>query len=160
MGCATRLPLQDDADIDYTKAGLLNVELAYRYLAEGQTARAKSKLLKAQQLAPQLPNVYTANGVFLETVGEIAAAHKSHLKAVNMNPQQGDAHHQYGLFLCRQGDFLAAETAFLAAIHNPRYIHTAKAYQDVGTCLQQAGDNVKAAMYFEKSKNYSISPTR
>lgn len=140
--------------VDYNKAAKLNVELGLNYLRQEQIARAKSKLLRAKTLAPDLPEVHYAYGYFLEHVGEIPAAEKAYQKAVSLNPKGGNEHNNLGAFLCRQHQYQKSEKEFLKAIDDPKYTNTAEALENAGLCVNQIPDTAKAADYFEKALRY------
>lgn len=137
--------------VDYQKAARLNVELGLSYLKQGQTARGKSKLLRARNLAPELPEVHYAYGYFLETVGEVDEAKKAYMKAIAVDPKSGDAHNNYGTFLCRQHQYHESEKEFLKAVADPHYTNTAETYENAGLCILQTKDRYKAIEYLEKA---------
>lgn len=143
--------------VDYAKAAKMNVELGLNYLKQEQIARAKSKLLRAKTLAPDLPEVHYAYGYFLEYVGEIPAAEKSYQKAVSLNPKGGNERNNLGTFLCRQHQYRKAEKEFLKAIDDPNYPNTAEAFENAGVCVNQIPDVAKAAEYFEKALRYDAN---
>jgi len=146
--------------VDYVKAAKLNVELGLGYLNQDQVARAKSKLLRAKTLAPELPEVHYSYGYFLERVGEIEAADKAYQKAVSLNSKGGNEHNNYGAFLCRQHQYRKAEKHFLKAIDDPNYPNPAEALENAGVCVNQIPDVAKATEYFEKALRYdSNRPT-
>lgn len=137
--------------VDYQKAAKLNIELGLNYLTQGQISRAKSKLTRAKNLAPELPEVHYSYGYFLEYIGEVDSAAKSYQKAIRLNPKGGNEHNNYGTFLCRQREFRKAEKEFLVAVEDPNYFNTAEAYENAGHCVLQIPDTEKAAEYFEKA---------
>jgi len=143
--------------IDHIKAAKLNVELGLNYLKQEQVSRAKSKLLRAKKLAPDLPEVHYSYGYFLEYVGEIPAAEKSYQKAVSLNPKGGNERNNLGAFLCRQHQYRKAEKEFLKAIDDPNYPNTAEALENAGVCVNQIPDVAKAVEYFEKSLRYDAN---
>jgi type IV pilus assembly protein PilF len=140
--------------VDYEKAARLNVELGLSYLKQEQVSRAKSKLLRAKALAPDLPEVHYSYGYFQEYVGEIEAAEKSYQKAVSLNPKGGNERNNYGTFLCRQHQYRKSEKEFLKAIDDPNYPNTAEAFENAGVCVNQIPDVAKAVEYFEKALRY------
>lgn len=158
MGCAASSATPDNPIphlIDYPKAAQFNVELGLNYLAQGDITRAHLKLLKAQQLAPQLPCVHTAYAAFLERAGEIQEAQKSYQRAIRLDPKSGEVQHYYANFLCRQGEWVNAERAFLKAIQDRTYTQTVDVYENAGACLKPH-DPAKAAMYFNKAARYRV----
>jgi len=145
--------------VDLQKAAKINIELGLNYLTQGQISRAKSKLTRAKNLAPQLPEVHYSYGYFLEYIGEVDSAAKSYQKAIRLNPKGGNEHNNYGTFLCRQNEFRKAEKEFLAAVEDPNYFNTAEAYENAGLCVLQIPDTEKAAEYFEKALRHDPKRT-
>lgn len=140
--------------IDYPKAAMINVELGMGYLQQGQIARAKSKLLKAKKLAPQLAQVHCAYAVYLEKVGENTLAEESYQKAIRLNPKAGDLHHHYGNFLYKQRRYDLAEKEFLLALNDPEYMNMSDSLENAAQCALERADNEKARQYFDKAARY------
>lgn len=140
--------------VDYSKAARVNLELGLNYLKQDQIARAKSKFIRAKELAPNLSDVHYSYGYFLERVGENEEAEKSYLKAISLNAKGGNEHNMYGAFLCRQHKFKQAEKEFLKAMDDPNFNLAAETYENAGLCVLQVPDMAKAAEYFEKSLRY------
>lgn len=144
---------------DLDKAARLNIELGVTYLKQEQMSRAKSKFLRAKELAPHLSEVHYSYGYFLERVGENEDAEKAFQKAISLNAKGGNEHNMYGAFLCRQHKYRKAEKEFLKAIDDPSYTLTAETYENAGLCVQQIPDIAKAAEYFEKALRYDPNRT-
>jgi len=142
------------SNVDYQKSARLNVELGLGYLKQGQLARAKSKLNRAKNLAPELPEVHYAHAFFHEEVGEIEKAEKDHLKSIALNAKGGNEHNHYGAFLCRQARYKEADSEFLRAMEDPNYTNTAETLENAGLCALQVPDKIKAQQYFEKALRY------
>lgn len=140
--------------VDLDKAARLNVELGLGYLNKGQIPRAKTKFMRAMQLAPQLPEVHYAYGYFQERTGELGNAEKSYIKAISLDPKAGNGHNNYGAFLCRQKRYRQAEKEFLKAVADPHYVNPAEAYENAGLCSLQIPDQAKAVDFFEKTLRY------
>lgn len=139
---------------DLDKAARLNVELGVTYLKQGQVERAKSKFIRARELAPHLSEVHYSYAYFLERVGEDAEAEKAYQKAISLNSKGGSEHNMYGAFLCRQHKYRKAEKEFLKAVDDPNYTQIAETYENAGLCVQQIPDIAKASEYFEKALRY------
>ncbi|MBS0286176.1 MAG: type IV pilus biogenesis/stability protein PilW [Proteobacteria bacterium] len=142
---------------DKVKAAKLNIELGVNYLKQEQISRAKSKFIRAKDLAPNLPEVHYTYGYFLERVGENDEAEKAYLKAISLNSKEGNAHNMYGAFLCRQKNFKQAEKEFLKAVDDPNFTQTAEAYENAGLCVLQIPEVAKATEYLEKSLRYDLN---
>ena len=135
--------------IDYERAARLNVELGMTYLKAGEGARAKTKLNRALELGPNLPETHYAMGFYLESIGEKEAAEKAYRKAIQVSPQSGKAHNNYGAFLCRNQKFPQAEKEFLLAIKDTEYTETAETLENAGLCALETKNAQKATEYFE-----------
>ncbi|MBN9287134.1 MAG: type IV pilus biogenesis/stability protein PilW [Gammaproteobacteria bacterium 39-13] len=144
---------------DLDKAARLNIELGVNYLKQDQISRAKSKFIRAKELAPNLSEAHYSYGFFLERVGENEEAEKAYQKAISLNAKGGNEHNMYGAFLCRQHKYRKAEKEFLKAIDDPNYTLTAETYENAGLCVQQIPDMAKAAEYFEKALRYDPNRT-
>ena len=77
----------------------LNIQLGMGYLQNGQTARAKQKLLTALAQAPELPETHMAMGYFLLKTGELQQAQAYYQTALKLAPERGDVQNSYGVFL-------------------------------------------------------------
>lgn len=137
--------------VDFERAARLYIELGLAYLKDGQIGRAKTKLLRAQKLAPELPEVHYALGFYKEAVGEVDQANKHFLAAIEKNPVAGPSRNNYGTFLCRQGRYRDAEKQFVKATQDPEYTETAEALENAGLCVMQIPDIASATGYFEKA---------
>ena len=133
---------------DYEKAARLYVELGLAYLKDGMVGRAKTKLLRAKKLAPQIPEVHSALGYYMESVGEIDQANSHYQNAIKKNPEGGAEHNNYGAFLCRQGYYQQSEKEFIKATEDPQYTNTPEAFENAGLCVLQIPNVAKAKDYF------------
>ncbi|HXH54665.1 MAG TPA: type IV pilus biogenesis/stability protein PilW [Gammaproteobacteria bacterium] len=131
---------------DYHRAALINVELGLGYLAQGQVARAKTKLTHAVKLAPKISETHSAMAYFLEMIGELKDAEREHKKAVGLSGQ-GAVYNNYGAFLCRRGRLKEADQAFHSAIEDKEYARTAEVYENAGLCALKWPDDSKATEY-------------
>lgn len=143
--------------VDYTKAAMANVALGLHYLQQGQIVRAKSKMMKAQTLAPHLPEVHCAYALYLEKVGENSLAHLAYQKAIHLDPHSGDTRHGYGVFLYNQREFEKAEREFLQALSDPDYMNMAQSLENAALCALQLSDEPKAKRYLDKAARYHSS---
>lgn len=151
---ADKPSVQDDLlkpSIDYHRASRLYIELGLAYLKEGQIGRAKTKLMRAQKLSPNLPEVHYAMGFYKETVGELDQAKRHFLDAIAQSPKSGEARNNYGTFLCRQGQYEEAEIQFVKATKDPEYAQVAEALENAGLCIIQTKNIAKATQYFERA---------
>ncbi len=143
--------------VNHEKAARLNAELGVAYLEKGQIARAKSKLLRARELAPQLPEVHYTMGYFLEFVGDIDEAEVAYQRALSITPKSGEANNNYGTFLCRRKQYLQADKYFQIALEDKDYVETAGVYENAGMCMAQTKNQEQAKEYFLKATRYDPS---
>lgn len=146
-------PVDPLLKINHEKAARLNAELGVAYLQKGQVARGKSKLLRARELAPHLPEVHYSLAYFLEYVGDIDEAQIAYERALSIAPRSGEANNNFGAFLCRQKQYLKADKYFTIALEDEDYIDTAAVYENAGLCIAQT-------MFQDKAKSYFIKATR
>lgn len=133
------------------KAAELNVELAVAYLQKGQTQRAKTKLLRAMELDPNLSMTYSMYGFYLERIGNNGEAADYYRKAVNLRPYGGSENNNYAAYLCREGHYGKAIKHFRIAIADVDYQDTADAYMNAGLCAAQEKIFDDAYDFFERA---------
>ncbi|MDP1603784.1 MAG: type IV pilus biogenesis/stability protein PilW [Legionella sp.] len=132
-------------------AASYNTQLGMGYLKQGDTPRAKRKLLMAMKLAPDSPEVNGAMAYYLEKTGDTTEAKKYYNKALLLAPKSGSSLNNYGTFLCRSGNYKEAEVYFLKAVKDESYVNSAGAYENAGLCASAIPDYPKAESYFVKA---------
>ena len=116
------------------KAASVNVQLGLAYLKQGETQRAKRKLLLASKQDEASARVQNALAYYYEETGESTLAEQHYLAAIHLEQGSGDLHNNYGVFLCGQKRFEAARNEFMKAVADKKYLHTAEAYENIGLC--------------------------
>jgi type IV pilus assembly protein PilF len=139
--CATQRSSENLTAADY------NVQLGLAYLEKGDTTRAKEKLLRASEQAPDLIDTHLALGFYYEQIGQQLAAQQAYQRALKIKPTDGQVNNNYGAFLCAQGDYSQSMIYFQQAIDDPYYYQTAKAYENAALCSLKMNDNQAAARY-------------
>lgn len=152
-GCVTtggssvdRKKMANDKD-----AALYNMQLGIDYMRRGKLDLAKEKLTRAHQQNPQSPEVNTAIALLYEQLGETSKADQHYRDALRLKPDSAAVLNNYGVFLCRQGKPDKAEKYFLKAVRDPLYRTPEAAYTNMGVCLRQAGDSVRAEENFRRA---------
>ncbi|WP_028388784.1 type IV pilus biogenesis/stability protein PilW [Legionella fairfieldensis] len=135
------------------EAASYNTQLGIAYLKQGDSVRAKHKLLTALDLAPDSPDVNVAMAYYFEKTGDTKEARTYYQKALSLAPGSGAQLNNYGTFLCRLGEYKEAESYFLKAVKDVHYIYTAGAYENAGLCAAAIPDYPKAKYYFSKALN-------
>lgn len=134
----------------HPEAALRHMQLGLAYLNQGDRVRAKQKLMRALEEAPNSASVNAAIGYFMEQTGEIKQARFYYDKAVRCEPS-GAHLNNYGAFLCRNKQYIKAEHYFKKAIQDKQYIHTATVYENAGFCALASANDKKAVHYFKQA---------
>lgn len=152
-GCVKDSPVSMNAEeaADPIRASQLNIELGMAYLNQGQVARAKTKLLHAVELAPELPEAHSNLAYLWQTLGEDKEAEKSYQKAIALAEKKGAFYNNYGAFLCQRARYREAEEVLTLAMNDKTYANMAEVYENAGFCALQAGQADKAEQYFTRA---------
>ena len=150
-GCATTYQ-PSSVEADLPAAAKINLQLGMTYLANGNSERAKQKLLLAKQQSPKDPMVYDALGYFYERTGDLDAADNQYRHALQIAPKMGATNNNYGTFFCRQGHYQQAITYFMLVTTDPNYLSIAAVYQNAGQCALKIPDKKLAKQYFQQAK--------
>ncbi len=154
QACQSHLEANQQAAIKEQRlrdAAIYNKQLGLAYLRQSDRPRAKRKLLRALELAPNSPDVNAAMGYFLEKIGDTDKATYFYKKALSLAPNSGAQYNNYGAFLCRKGQYKEAEKFFIKAVDDVHYSHSAAAYENAGLCATAIPDYGKAMFYFKKA---------
>ena len=152
IGCQSNTPTKNE------NAAQHNIDLGLAYFQQGNVERAKVKLNRALEQAPDLPSANYSMAYYFEQTGNAQEAEHYYEKAIHFNPRMGEANNNYAAFLCRRGEYDEADDLFLKAVKDPSYATPAAAYENAGLCAVDAGDNRKAKYYFQAALN--IDPKR
>lgn len=133
------------------KAARINIQLGMAYLENKQNQLAKGKLLRALEIAPQLPESHYALGYYYLELKEPKKAKPYYEQASKLAPNNPHVLNSYGVFLCATGQYEQAEKAFLNAASQPKFTAVGLTYQNAGDCAYQYKDNTHAMVYFKKA---------
>ncbi len=111
----------------------IQTELGLFYLEKGDKIRAKTKLLRAAQLAPHASFTHDALAFYWETLGDLARAELEHQKAIQLNPK-GPEYHHYGVFLCRIGSYQSGQQMLKKALQDENYLRAEETYKAQAKC--------------------------
>lgn len=136
---------------DTAKAAQLNTRLAMGYLEQGNSTRAKVKILLAMSQDAKSATVNGGMAYYHEVTGDEERADYYYRQAMRYAPNKGNELNNYGAFLCRQGKYDQAEKYFNKAVKDHDYIATASAFENAGLCAQTAKQANKAMDYFKKA---------
>lgn len=133
------------------EAASLNMQLGMEYLKQGDTLRAKKKLLKALAEDPNSADIQSALAYYFEKTGDGFNAEKHYRQAYKLAPNQGEQLNNYGAYLCRIGRYRQSELYFQKAVLDVHYMNTANAYENAGFCMSSIPDYTRAQWYFKKA---------
>jgi type IV pilus assembly protein PilF len=152
--CAQQIQDQADADAlaaKQKKVSELNTEMGINYLEEKNFVLAKEKLLIALQKDPSSVPANSGMAYYYELTGNIKNAEEYYQKALRLADIKGGVQNNYAVFLCRQKRYKEADKYFQLAINDPKYINTAKAYENAALCAELIPDMAKAIVSFDKA---------
>ncbi len=132
-------------------AALSYTELGVEYLRKGDFQTSRTKLKKALELDPDLPQAHSTMALLYEEVGETKLAEKHYKKALRLNPEDSSGHNNYGQFLCSQGRYEQANEEFMTAAKNPFYSSPEIPLTNAGLCAKRAPDAELAGEYFRQA---------
>lgn len=128
-----------------------NVRLGLGYLRQGREEAALEKLQKAIDVMPEYAEAHSSIALAYERLEQPDKAAEHYERAIELKPKDGSIQNNYAVFLCGQGKHAEAEKHFLTAIQNRKYRTPAQALENLGMCMMQIPDWVKAETYLRKA---------
>jgi type IV pilus assembly protein PilF len=135
----------------------INLKLGVEYMRRGIYDLALTKLQRALEYDPKLPDAHNAIAILYSQLGETQLADEHYQRALYLAPNDSKSLNNYGAFLCDQGRYEEADKYFLRAINNPLYAARGQAYENVALCALRIPDLDKAEEYMRKA--LEINPT-
>ncbi|MBK2356784.1 pilus assembly protein PilF [Francisella hispaniensis] len=144
---------------DYKKATAINAELAIIYSTEGYLERAKTKLIKAQDLAKQhgydLAIVGYAAGYYYQSIGANSIAKKYYKDTLYKHPKDFEAMNFYAQYLCSQeSDYAEAQKLFDKSLYTPDNDDMAQTLFLYSQCMYKQGKKDQALVYMERANRF------
>jgi len=149
--CSTTAKKTSEDELQKIKTAKINAQLGIAYLEQNNIQRSKQKLMKAIDLAPNIPETWYSMAYFYEATGNPEEAKRHYLKAIAIAPYRGDSQNNYGTFLCRKGEYKASISHFMLAVQDRNYLDPSDAYENAGLCAQKIPDLAGAEDYFEQA---------
>jgi type IV pilus assembly protein PilF len=128
-----------------------NVQLAMAYMQEGNLARAKEKLDRAEREDAANPNVHSVYALFYERIKDQKKAESEFREALRLAPGDPGQLNIYGVYLCRQHRVDEGVTKMLQVANNPLYRTPEAAYTNIGVCLLTAHRDDEAESAFRRA---------
>ena len=142
--------------IDPDKALQAHLDLGLGYLAQGDLARAKEKLTRAMQIAPNSPLAHNAYGLLFQLEEEMELAEKHFRRSVRLDPSFTRARNNFGAFLFAEGRYKEAIEQLKIGVQDPLYRARSQVYENLGVCYVKVGDEQLAEEAFEHA--ISLNP--
>ena len=148
-GCAT---VPGPGQVDRARAADANAELGLRYMLQGDVEIAMEKLERALEFDPQHSPAHHYIAELYRRLGRMSDADRHFAQAVrHTTGNDSTLHNNYGVFLCGQGQFDKGEAQFLKVLENPVYPFPDQVYENLGLCMEEKGDLVKADAYLRQA---------
>lgn len=147
-GCAGTT-VHDAADTK--KAAQLNAELGLNYMSQGKNELAMEKLLKAVDYDA---GSVDANHYIAELYKRLERPDKAqeyYKRAISLAPRETAIQNNYGVFLCGEKRYDEGVKYLLQALDNPVWPGREGAFENIGQCLLDKGDTVKAEHYYREA---------
>lgn len=136
---------------DPKKAAELNSELGLRYMVQGKNEQAMEKLLKAVEYDSRSVNAHHYIAELYRRLERKDKAAEHFSRAASLAPDDSAIQNNYGIFLCSEQRYDDGEERLLHALNNPVWPGRDQAYENLGQCMLDKGDPVKAERYFREA---------
>jgi type IV pilus assembly protein PilF len=133
------------------QAAVANMQMAIEYMRLNNLARARERIERALDEAPENPSVQETAGLVYERLNEMSKAQRAFAAAARLGKQDPAIQNSYAGFLCRTGKTTAGEKLFVQVARDPAYQTPEVALLNAGVCVGSAGDVVDAERYFNRA---------
>jgi type IV pilus assembly protein PilF len=116
------------------------VELARRYIGEGNWEAAKRNLKLAYDIDPNNPHVYEAFALVYQSTGEYELAEENFEEALRIDPKFPRARNNYAAFLFSQQRYEEAAKELEIVVKDSLYSGRPLAFVNLGLCREQLFD--------------------
>jgi type IV pilus assembly protein PilF len=133
------------------QAAIANMQMAIEYMRLNNLARARERIERALDEAPENPSVQETAGLVYERLNEMSKAQRAFATAARLGKQDPAIQNSYAGFLCRTGKTAAGEKLFVQVARDPAYQTPEVALLNAGVCVGSVGDVVDAERYFNRA---------
>lgn len=116
------------------------VELARKYIGQGDWVNAKRNLKVAVEVDPDNAEVHEAFALVYQSTGEYELAEQSYDTAIKINDDFSRARNNYAVFLFSQQRYQEAEDQLEFVVQDTLYNARPRAYLNLGLCRLQLSD--------------------
>ncbi|MEQ8515142.1 MAG: type IV pilus biogenesis/stability protein PilW [Chromatocurvus sp.] len=127
------------------------VELARKYIGDGNWDAAKRNLKVAAKINDRKPEVHEAFALVYQSTGEIEMAEASYERAIALDSDFSRARNNYGAFLFSQQRFREAEQQLQAVVRDTLYEARPQAFVNLGLCRLALANDEGAAEAFTRA---------
>lgn len=136
---------------DPQKALERRVELARKYIGEGDWENAKRNLKIAYEMEPNNAEVHEAFALVYQSTGEFELAEQSYKTAIKLNKDFSRARNNYATFLYSQQRYEEAATQLEYVVQDSLYQGRPRAFVNLGLCRIQLFDSQGAEEAFRRA---------
>jgi type IV pilus assembly protein PilF len=133
------------------QAAVANMQMAIEYMRLNNLARARERIERALDEAPENPSVQETAGLVYERLNDMPKAQRAFSAAARLGKQDPAIQNSYAGFLCRTGKTAAGEKLFVQVARDPAYQTPEVALVNAGVCVGAAGDVLDAERYFNRA---------
>lgn len=153
-GCITDVHLSGEPKSDQRQRAEARVNLAIRYMEQGNMVKARENLEQAIEHDPNYYRAQLSLAHYYERVEDYGLADRYYRLALQQAPNKGTVLNNYGAYLCKRGEFEAADHYFNQAIEKQGYYLTSASYENAALCAVKAKAPDKAIAYFKRALDY------
>ncbi|MBT5006202.1 MAG: type IV pilus biogenesis/stability protein PilW, partial [Halieaceae bacterium] len=136
---------------DPQKALERRVELARKYIGEGDWENAKRNLKLAYEMEPNNAEVHEAFALVYQSTGEFELAEQSYRTAIKLDRNFSRARNNYATFLYSQQRYEEAAAQLEYVVKDSLYKARPQAFVNLGLCRIQLFDNQGAEEAFRRA---------
>ncbi len=133
------------------KALEYRLELARKYIGDGNWEDAERNLRMANDIDPDAAPVHEAFALVYQSTGEYELAEESFRKAIRLEPGFSRARNNYAAFLAARGRYAEAEKQLERVVEDTLYTSRPQAFINLGLVRVQLGENASATEAFERA---------
>ncbi|QFU77765.1 type IV pilus biogenesis/stability protein PilW [Halioglobus maricola] len=136
---------------DPEKALEYRVELARKYIGEGNWDNAKRNLSLATEIDPKNAEVHEAFALVYQSTGEFELAEQSYQEALRLDKNFSRARNNYAAYLYSQGRYKDAQKELELVVQDTLYKGRPRAFVNLGLCRVQNFDPQGAEEAFRRA---------
>jgi type IV pilus assembly protein PilF len=150
-GCITTTESVFSEDASPEKALEKRVELARKYIGDGNWEAAKRNLQMADDIDASNPEVYEAFALVYQSTGEFELAEENFKKAISLDKNFSRCRNNYAAFLYSQQRYKEAEKQLNYVVKDTLYSGRPNAFVNLGMCRLRLFDTQGAEEAFVRA---------